>query len=85
MLVLTRDPLADRLDGVVAAACTRTIRGLGSELRLGPADGMPEECVANFDTLHTVRRHHFRTRITTLSEARLVDACAALGHALGCG
>ncbi|CAN5793627.1 hypothetical protein BH24ACT3_BH24ACT3_18240 [soil metagenome] len=37
VLVLTRDPVADRLAAVVVAACTRTIRGLQSELRLGRA------------------------------------------------
>lgn len=84
MLVLTRDPLADRLEGVVAVACTRTIRGLRSELRLGPEDGMPDDWVANFDTVHTIRRRSFRTRITTLGNQRLNEACAALSHALGC-
>lgn len=42
VLVLTRGPVADRIAGVVVAACTRTVRGLRSELALGPADGMPE-------------------------------------------
>jgi len=34
VLVLTRDPVADRVGAVVVAACTRTIRGLPSELSL---------------------------------------------------
>ena len=84
VLVLTRDPLADRLDGVVVAACTRTVRGLLSELPLGPADGMPEPCVASFDNLHTVRRERFRRRITTLADGRMSEACVVLGRALGC-
>lgn len=84
VLVLTRDPVADRIGAVVVAACTRTIRGLTSELRLGPADGMPAECVATFDNLHTVRRDAFRTRITSLSAARMEEACAVLHGALGC-
>ncbi len=84
VLVLTRDPVADRIGAVVVVACTRTIRGLTSELRLGVADGMPAECVASFDNIHTVRREAFRTRITTLSAARLDEACATLHRALGC-
>jgi mRNA interferase MazF len=84
VLVLTRDPVADRVGAVVVAACTRTIRGLSSELRLGPADGMPTQCVASFDNIHTVRRDAFRTRITSLSQARMDEACDAVHRALGC-
>ena len=85
VLVLTRDPVADRIDAVVVAACTRTIRGLISELPLGTDDGMPSRCVASFDNLHTVRRSALRRRITRLSDARMDDACSVLRQALGCG
>ena len=84
VLVLTRDPVADRIGAVVVASCTRTIRGLLSELPLGPADGMPEHCVASFDNVHVVRREAFRQRITQLSPARMAEACAVLSRALGC-
>lgn len=84
VLVLTRDPLSDRIGAVVVAACTRTLRGLQTELRLGRADGMPADCVVSFDNLHTVRREAFRSRITRLNAARMEEACAALSRALGC-
>jgi mRNA interferase MazF len=84
VLVLTRDPVADRIGAVVVAACTRTVRGLMSELPLGPDDGMPEPCVAAFDNLHTIRRRALRRRITRLSDARMEDACRVLHRALGC-
>lgn len=84
VLVLTRDPVAARIGGVVVAACTRTIRGVQSELPLGPVDGMPEACVASFDNLHTLRREAFRARITALSAARMADVCDVLRRALGC-
>ena len=84
VLVLTRDPVADRIGAVVVAACTRTIRGLQSELALGPEDGMPEPCVATFDNVHTLRRDSFRHRITRLGPARMADACGVLARALGC-
>ena len=38
VLVLTRDPVADRIGAVVVAALTRTERGLLSELPLTPAE-----------------------------------------------
>jgi mRNA interferase MazF len=37
VLVLTRDPVAERIGSVVVAALTRTRRGLVSELDLDPA------------------------------------------------
>ena len=84
VLVLTRDPVADRIGAVVVAACTRTTRGLTSELRLGPEDGMPAACVASFDNLHTLRRGAFRRPITRLSAVKMVEACRVLSRALGC-
>ncbi len=84
VLVLTRDPVADRIGAVVVAACTRTVRGLASELPLGPDDGMPEPCVATFDSLHTVRRAALRRFVTRLSPARMDEACGVLARALGC-
>jgi mRNA interferase MazF len=56
VLVLTRDPVADRIGAVVVAALTRTRRELVSELRLTTGeDGVPTDCVVNFDNLHTLR------------------------------
>ena len=85
VLVLTRDPVADRIGSVVVAALTRTRRDLVSELPLTPdADGVPTECVVNFDNLHTVPRSMFRRPLTALSPARMAQACRALSSATGC-
>lgn len=85
VLVLTRDPVADRIGSVVVAALTRTRRGLVSELLLTPTDdGVPSECVVNFDNLHTVPRSVFRCRVTTLTGRRMTQACRTLRDAMGC-
>jgi mRNA interferase MazF len=84
VLVLTRDPVADRIGAVVVAACTRTVRGLSSELPLGLEDGMPAACVATFDNLHILRRSAFRRPITRLTAAKMDEACRVLSLALGC-
>jgi mRNA interferase MazF len=83
VLVLTRDPVADRIDAVVVAACTRTVRGLTSELPLGAEDGMPAACVAS-DNVHTLRRSALRRPITRLSAAKMAEVCQVLSRALGC-
>jgi len=85
VLVLTRDPVADRMGSVVVAALTRTKRGLVSELDLTPAeDRVPSDCVVNFDNVHTLARDAFRRRVTSLSPRRMAQACAALAAATGC-
>lgn len=84
VLVLTRDPVADRIGSVVVAALTRTRRGLVSELELTRADGVPTDSVVNFDNLHTIPRQMFRRRVVALSPARVADACRVLQAATGC-
>jgi len=85
VLVLTRDPVADRIQSVVVAALTRTKRDLVSELELTVlADGVPSDCVVNFDNLHTLPRPLFRRRVSTLSPSRMAQACGVLKDAMGC-
>jgi mRNA interferase MazF len=85
VLVLTRDPVAERIGSVVVAALTRTVRGLVSELELTPeADGVPTACVVNFDNLHTIEREALRRHVATLSPRRMAQACRVLDDAHGC-
>ena len=85
VVILTRDPVADRIGSLVVAALTRTRRGLESELPLTAIrDQVPSDCVINFDNIHTLPRGAFRRRITQLSTARLHQACRTLRAATGC-
>ena len=85
MLVLTRDPAADRIGSVVVAAITRTVRGLVSELELTATDdGVPTDCVVNFDNIHTIPRNAFRRHVVKLEPTRLAQACQRLRDATGC-
>ena len=84
VLVLTRDPVADRIALIVVAALTRTRRGLVSELELTRADGLPTDCVVNLDNVHTIPRETFRRHVATLSPARVADVCRTLQAATGC-
>lgn len=85
VLILTRDPVADRIGSVVVAGLTRALRGLVSELELTPdRDGVPTECVVNFDNLHTLPRQVFRRRVTQLAPDRMAEACRRLRDATSC-
>lgn len=85
VLVLTRDPVAERIDSVVVAGLTRTRRMLVSELELtSEKDGVPTDCVVNFDNVHTIPRESFRRLVTCLSPVRMAKACRTLQAATGC-
>jgi mRNA interferase MazF len=83
-LVMTRNPAVPVLTSVLAAPVTRTIRGIPTELRLGPADGLPDECVASFDNLRVVPKANLVERIGALDVERLDEACSALRTAVDC-
>jgi mRNA interferase MazF len=85
VLVLTRDPVADRVGSVVVAAITRTARGLVSELELtAVADRVPSDCVVNFDNIHTIPRSSFRRLVIKLEPRRLAQGCQCLRDATSC-
>jgi mRNA interferase MazF len=84
VLVLTRDEALPRLRNIVVALVTRTVRGIESEVKIGPADGMPVECAVSLDNLRTVPRSLLTEPITKLDPARMGAVCRALAHSAGC-
>lgn len=52
--VLTRDAAIAVLTSITCAPITRTIRGIRSEVELGPAHGLPEPCVITCDNVITL-------------------------------
>lgn len=52
--VLTRDAAIPVLTSVTCAPITRTIRGIRSEVELGPEHGLPEACVISCDNVITI-------------------------------
>jgi mRNA interferase MazF len=85
VLILTRDPVADRIGRLVVAALTRTRRGVVSELPLTvEEDNVPSDCVVSFANLHTLPRSAFRRRLGALSEGRMVQTCRALRATVAC-
>lgn len=52
--VLTREAAIEVLTALTCAPITRTIRGIQSEVEVGPAEGLPEASVISCDNLITV-------------------------------
>jgi mRNA interferase MazF len=84
VVVLTRDEAMPHLRNVVVALVTRTIRGIETEVVIGPADGMPVECAISLDNLRTVPQALLTESITRLDEPRVDAVCRALAHSAGC-
>jgi len=80
--VLTRNGAIDHLNEVFVVLATTNIRGLATEVALGPADGMPRTCVLNADHVASLPKGYLGELITTLGAERLDQVCRAPDHAL---
>ncbi len=82
--IVTRAAAIPVLTSVLVAPATRTIRGIPTEVALGPGDGMPAQCVLSLDSLTTVPKSLLTEPITRLAPPKLAELCAALAVATGC-
>jgi mRNA interferase MazF len=85
VVVLTRDSIIDRLSRITVAPVTSTIRGVASEVVLGPDDGMKDACAINLHNIMTVPKAGLGRLVVHLDARRLDQVCAAIAFALGCG
>lgn len=78
VVILTRDSILDYLGEVTIAPITSTIRNIPSEVFLSEPDGMPSDCVINFDHIQTVSKNRIGSLITILSPERLKEIREAI-------
>ena len=78
MCVLTRDAAIEVLTAITCAPITRTIRGIRSEVNVGPDEGLPEPSVVSCDNLLTVPKNVMDEPVGRLD----LDARARLDRAL---
>ena len=83
-LILTRDEVIASLNEVFVVLGTTTIRGLPTEVELGPEDGMPRTCVLNADQIDAADKIFLTERITKLGPQQMGEVCRALAHATSC-
>jgi len=72
------------LQSVISAPVTSTIRGLSTEVTLGPADGVRVESVANLDNVQLVARARLVRRVGRARPTIMNAICRALSTAVGC-
>ncbi len=66
------------------APVTRTVRGIATEVPLGPAEGLPAECAATIDNTLAFPKTMLVRRIGALGPPRLTQLCGAWRAAVDC-
>ena len=67
VVLASRDSSYAVRNAVTVVEVSRTIRGIATEVPLGPRDGLPTKCVANADNLATIPKTS--TKSAALDEA----------------
>lgn len=78
VLVLTRETVRPYLTNVTVAPITTSIRGLSTELPVGPGNGLDDECVVSLDNVQTIPAHDLVHRIGWLLPAQEHDLSRAI-------
>jgi mRNA interferase MazF len=81
-VILTRDRAIPVLANVTVATVTGTIRGLPTEVPLGPEHGLAHECVLNCDNLFTIPKTALASRRGALDPEAATSLRKALRLAL---
>lgn len=82
VLLLTRDEGIRVRANVTVAPVTTRVRGIPTEVDLGPDDDLPRDCVADLDSIQTVRKALLRDRLAVLSSSKLAAVEDAIRFAL---
>ena len=78
VLVLTRELVQPYLARVTVAPITTTVRGLSTEVPLGPANGLDRACVVSCDNIVTVPKTALGRQIGCLLPAQEAALTAAI-------
>jgi mRNA interferase MazF len=84
-LVLTRNEAIPVLRAILVAPISRTVRGIPTEVALGPADGLDVACAASIDNALVFPKSMLVRRVGAVAPGRFaVDVCASIRAAVAC-
>lgn len=83
-LVLTRTAAIAVLHRITVAPCTTTIRGIPTELPLGPEEGLDHDSVAQLDAVMPALKTSLHRRLGTIGPDRHAELCRRVAVAFGC-
>ena len=84
VIVLTRDPVAQLLDAVLVVPITSTVRGIASEVAVGPADDGRRPSIASLDNVQLVERDRFLRRVGHAHSSTMEAICESMHYTIGC-
>jgi mRNA interferase MazF len=82
VVLLSRDEAYAIRNAITVAEVTTIMRGIPVEVALGPEDGLPKRCVANLDTIVTIRKELLAERIAILRNDKIEQINASVKFAL---
>jgi len=68
---------------ITVAELSRTVRGIPSEVTLGPADGLPRRCALNTDNLVTISKARLEARLQRAACSQAPPVTRATGSQAG--
>ena len=84
VVILSRNRALPLLRTAVVAQITSTIRGIPSEVVIGPDEGLKTPSAINLDHIQTVEQSNLHNYVGALSEEKMQEVCRALAIATGC-
>lgn len=81
VLVLTRPLVRPHLSNVTVAPITTTIRGLSTEVTVGPRNGLNRECVISCDNITTIPADSLGRQLGLLLAEQEPELTEAIHHA----
>ena len=84
VLVLSRPEAIEVLHTVMVAPITSTIRGIPSEVPVGPREGLEHDSAVNLDHVQTVEQSRLSKLLGRVGAEKMRAVCRALAVATGC-
>jgi len=84
VLVLTRASAIGYLSRLTVAPITSSIRGVPSEVVVGPDEGMKQPSAVNLHNVQTVQKSRLGRRVARLGDDKMREVCRAIAFAVGC-
>ncbi len=78
VLVLTREVVRPHMNTVTVAPITTTVRGLSTEVAVGPANGLERRSVVACDHITTIPKETLASQIGVLLDAQEQELSAAI-------
>ena len=83
VVLISRDEAYVIRELVTIAPVSRRIRGISTEVPLGPEDGLPTICAVNLDSMTTIPKDTLLQHISSLDFAKTQAVDSAIRFALG--